>query len=122
MLVFDLEQIALKRKQSHVAKVIALAFGLCALGTAFAGSFFSSPAVQFGLAVVLFFCLIGVGLTFSWSLATDRMYGVLTDKAAQAQLILVRRHSPEVDRALYAIERQGRGACRGEAAALLSKA
>jgi Na+/melibiose symporter-like transporter len=121
MLVFDPEQVALKRKQSHLAKGAGLGFGLVLLLTQFAMAFYKAPAAQFWLLVAVFFCLIAIAATFWFSFATDRRYGALTDKVTVAQLILVRRDYPAVDRALYTIERQGRDVCRGEARVLLSQ-
>lgn len=89
-----------------------------ALASSGASAFLEATAMSFALEAVAGLALLGTSLFFAYAAVLFVSYGPQKRSFLTADLTILRRTNAEVDRALYAIERQGRNPTRSEARAL----
>lgn len=120
MLAFDPRVIKNKRHQAQLAKSAALGLGIGIGCLLVSTANIRDDQMRLALFILMAILCVPALTFFGVWLHLSSKYGVLTDGKTKAQLVLVRRQSMELDKELYALERQNRELCRGEARLMLA--
>lgn len=120
MLAFDPRVIKTKRHHAQLARGAAVGLAVGILCLVVSTTNILDPQMRLALYIlVAILCVPAAALAGIW-LHLSSKYGPLTDPKTKAQLVLVRRSSMELDKELYAFERQNRELCKGEARLMLA--